>query len=53
MKPDGINTEVRVCAMETEDGEAVDSCPHPQQGLYVTLSQPAKQYDLLRVRKEE
>ena len=53
MKPDGTNTEVRVCAMETEDGEAVDSCPHPQQGLYVTLSQPAKRYDLLRVRKEE
>ncbi len=52
MQPDGTNVPVTVCAMETESGEAVESCPHPQQVLYVTLSQPAKQYDLLRVRKE-
>ena len=49
MKPDGRNIEVTVLAMETEDGEKVESCPHPQQILYVTLSEPAKQYDLLRV----
>ena len=50
MKPDGRNIEVTVLAMETEDGESVESCPHPQQILYVTLSEPAGQYDLLRVR---
>lgn len=53
MQPDGTNVPVTVCAMETEAGEAVESCPHPQQVLYVTLSQPAKQYDLLRVQKAE
>ncbi len=53
MQPDGTNVPVTVCAMETESGEAVESCPHPQQTLYVTLSHPAKQYDLLRVQKAE
>ena len=52
MKPDGENVTVRVEAMETEEGERVESCPHPQQELYVTLSQKAEKYDLLRVRKE-
>ena len=51
MQPDGTNVPVSVLAMETEAGEAVESCPHPQQVLYVTLSQPAKQYDLLRVKE--
>ena len=53
MQPDGTNVPVSVLAMETEAGETVESCPHPQQVLYVTLSQPAKQYDLLRVQKAE
>lgn len=52
MKPDGENVTVRVEAMETAEGERVESCPHPQQELYVTLSQKAEKYDLLRVRKE-
>ena len=53
MKPDGKNVTVTVSAMETEDGIRIESCPHPQQALYVTLSEPAQQYDLLRVRKED
>lgn len=52
MKPDGENVMVRVEAMETAEGEKVESCPHPQQELYVTLSQKAEKYDLLRVRKQ-
>lgn len=52
MKPDGENVMVRVEAMETAEGEKVENCPHPQQELYVTLSQKAEKYDLLRVRKQ-
>lgn len=52
MKPDGENVPVQVLELETAEGEKVESCPHPQQELYVTLSQKAEQYDLLRVRKE-
>lgn len=51
MRPDGQNVPVRVLGMKTEDGESVQSCPHPQQTLFLTLSAQASQYDLLRVRK--
>ncbi len=52
MQPDGTNVPVTVLSMETQEGEKTESCPHPQQVLYLTLSKPAKQYDLLRVHKE-
>ena len=51
MCPDGRNVSVRVLGMRTEGGESVQSCPHPQQVLLLTLSEAASQYDLLRVRK--
>ena len=51
MRPDGQNVPVRVLDMKTEDGERVESCPHPQQVLLLTLSEPGSQYDLLRVKK--
>lgn len=53
MKPDGRNLEVQVRSLTTDDGEALDSAPHPQQVLWVELSQPADHYDLLRMRKEQ
>ena len=53
MKPNGDNIEVSVLSLQTEDGEQVDSAPHPQQVLYVKLSIQPEKYDLLRVRKEE
>ncbi len=51
MRPDGSNVPVKVLGMKTEDGENVQSCPHPQQILDLTLSETASQYDLLRVSK--
>lgn len=48
MKPDGNNISVTVEAMYDEAGEAVESCPHSRQKLWVKLSAEAKQYDLLR-----
>lgn len=49
MKPDGRNEAVTVLGMTTEDGESVESAPHPQQKLHVKLSQNPDRYDLLRV----
>lgn len=53
MKPCGENIEVRVLSLSTTEGEKVESAPHPQQILWVELSRPAKQYDLLRVQKKQ
>lgn len=53
MKPDGRNVSVTVLSLTTEKGEKVESAPHPQQVLWVELSEEAQQYDLLRVRKAE
>lgn len=52
MKPDGQNVEVTVEGMFTEDGEAVDSAPHPKQVLWLKLSHVPAPYDLLRVKSK-
>ena len=52
MKPDGQNVEVTVEGMFTEDGEAVDSAPHPKQVLWLKLSKLPAPYDLLRVKSK-
>lgn len=49
MKPDGRNIHTRVLAMYNEDGEAVESCPHSRQILYVALAGRPEPYDLIRV----
>ena len=51
MKPDGRNIETKVEAMYDEKGTAVDSAPHPQQILFLQLSETCEKYDLLRVKK--
>ncbi len=49
MKPDGENVSVEVLAMCNEEGNAVESCPHSKQVIYVKLSSAPKVNDLLRV----
>ncbi|MBD5478373.1 MAG: hypothetical protein HDR14_03630 [Lachnospiraceae bacterium] len=49
MKPSGENIPVTVKAIYTEDGERVESAPHPKQVLWLCLSGRAEQYDLLRM----
>lgn len=51
MKPDGRNVETKVEAMFDEKGVAVESAPHPQQILFLQLSENCEKYDLLRVKK--
>lgn len=50
MKPDGRNISVKVNSLHTEDGEEVESAPHPQQVLWIELTDKAEKYDLLRVK---
>ena len=52
MKPDGSNPEAVVRAIYNEDGESVESAPHPKQKLYVDLGMPVDVMDILR-RQEE
>ena len=52
MKPDGRNMEVTVKAIYDEKGQSMESCPHPQQLLYIDLGMELDQYDILR-RKED
>lgn len=49
MKPDGSNVHTKVLSMYNEAGEAVESCPHSRQILYVELADRPKPYDLMRV----
>ena len=51
MKPDGRNIETKVEAMFDEKGTAVESAPHPQQILFLQLSEVCEKYDILRVKK--
>ena len=51
MKPDGSNIAVTVRKIVDEDGNDMESAPHPQQVLYIDLGQPLEMYDILR-RKE-
>lgn len=52
MKPDGTNQEVVVKRILDEDGNEMESCPHPQQKLWIDLGTELSKYDILR-RKEE
>lgn len=51
MKPDGKNVVAKVISMYNEEGVPVESAPHPQQILYLKLSEQAELYDILRVKK--
>lgn len=51
MKPDGRNVETKVEAIFDDKGVAVESAPHPQQILFLQLSEICEKYDLLRVKK--
>lgn len=50
MKPDGRNLSVTVEAMYNENGDPVQSAPHPKQCLWLSLSKMPEKHDLLRVK---
>ncbi|MBO4461254.1 MAG: U32 family peptidase [Lachnospiraceae bacterium] len=52
MKPNGDNIEVTVKRIVNDDGENMESCPHPLQSLHIDLGIKLERYDVLR-RKED
>ena len=48
MKPDGRNLEKEVAAICDEEGNPVESAPHPKQVLYVDLGADAECGDIIR-----
>ncbi len=53
MKPDGRNVAAAVTEITDEEGLLMDSAPHPQQKLWVRLSENPDSYDILRRREED
>ena len=53
MKPNGENLSVTVKAIYNEEGQSVESAPHPQQKLYVDLGEKIEVYDLLRRQEKK
>lgn len=51
MKPNGENTQVTVKRIADEEGNDLESAPHPKQVLYIDLGVSLSKYDILR-RKE-
>lgn len=48
MKPDGTNIEVTVRTITDEDGNPMESAPHPKQKLWIDLGIALGRYDILR-----
>lgn len=53
MKPSGENIEVTVKRIVDEEGNDMESCPHPKQKLYVDLGISLDKYDIMRRKEEE
>lgn len=52
MKPDGTNVTAAVTGIYTQEGERMESAPHPKQKLSLELSEKPGQYDLLRIKNK-
>ncbi len=53
MKPDGSTLFAKVLQMRDDQGEPIESCPHPRQIIHLDLSGPAQEGDILRMPDEE
>ncbi|MBO5302710.1 MAG: U32 family peptidase [Lachnospiraceae bacterium] len=53
MKPNGENVVVTVQRIVDEEGNEMESAPHPQQKLFIDLGTPLERYDILRRKEEE
>lgn len=50
MKPDGRDIEVKVLSIRDEDGNEMDSCPHPKQKIFINLGMELETGDILRMK---
>ncbi len=53
MKPDGRNIPAVVKAITDEEGNPMESAPHPKQVLYVDFGMELDAFDILRRKEEE
>lgn len=53
MKADGNDIEVQVVSIKDEEGNEMESCPHPKQQLIINLGMELDTGDILRVKSEE
>lgn len=53
MKPDGRDIKIKVSKMMDEEGNEVESAPHPKQKLKVYLDGQAETGDLIRMKSEK
>ena len=51
MKPSGENIQAVVKAMRDEEGNSMESCPHPKQKFYADFGVPLDVYDLIRKKE--
>lgn len=53
ISPMGENKKCKVISIKNQDGEEMESCPHPGQVIYVTLDHEISDYDILRCKGED
>jgi len=51
MKPNGDNLIVTVKQITDEEGNSMESCPHPKQKIYVDFGVELEVYDLIRKKE--
>lgn len=52
MKPNGENILVTVKRIIDEEGNTMESCPHPKQKIFVDFGLKLDQYDIIRKKEE-
>ncbi len=53
MRKNGDNIMATVLEIKDEEGNSMDSCPHPKQKIFVKLSCEVEEFDLIRQKAEE
>lgn len=53
MRKNGENISATVLSIHDEDGNAMESCPHPKQKIFVKFSCEVEEFDLIRQKAEE
>ncbi|MCR5791743.1 MAG: U32 family peptidase [Lachnospiraceae bacterium] len=51
MKPSGENVNAKVLEMKNEKGQEIESCPHPQETVWLKFDADICNYDLLRMKE--
>ena len=51
MKPDGQNIHAKVLQMTDKDGKPMESCPHPQQKIFVRFDRELCENELVRQKE--